>query len=250
MPATAPHAPHAAVTREQVARRLRAAPAEELAAVLVGAGLRPPPDAEAAALAEQLTGALWWRSHSPVGHLVLPASLDQLVDRIARKLELSLPEGDAWARLDALTRQILPHGRLLDPGQLDPDTRARLRKRLWPAWTGVVGGAGAASGQFAALKLLAWTQGPIWELLPWVPHLGPAFLAARKGVLLVARVSAPVGVVLALFSLNQALGPEDDRALPLLLGIGLVVRDLDPVADVEEVAAPDPAEPGERSPGG
>lgn len=228
---------HAPVTRDAITCRLRAVPAEDLAAVLVGAGLRPAPDAPAAALAEQLTAALWWRSHSPVGQLVLPASLDQLVDRVARKLDLSLPEGDAWARLDALTRQLLPGGRLLEPGQLDPATRARLRKRLWPAWTGVVGGAGAAGGQYAALKLLAWTQGPLWELLPWVPHLGPAFLAARKGVLLFARVSAPVGVVLALFSLNQALGPEDDRALPLLLGIGLVVRDLDPVVDAEEVAA-------------
>ena len=38
------------------------------------------------------------------------------------------------------------------------------------------------------------------------------------------RVAPPVGIGLALLSINGALGPEYDRALPLLLGVGLLRR--------------------------
>lgn len=237
------------ITRADVAARLGTAPADELAAVLVGAGLVPQAEGGAAVLASQLTRALWWRTHTPVGHVALPSTLDQLVDRMARKLDVSLPEGDAWLRLDALTRRLVPGGRVRDVGQLDQETRQRLKKKLWPAWTGVAGGAGAASGRLAALRLLAWTRGPLWDLLPLVPQLGPAFVALRKGATVFARVSGPVGIALALLSLNQALGPEDDRALPLLLGIGLVVRDLPRVVDAVEVTAdPDAADPEAADP--
>lgn len=233
------------VTRAAVAARLAQAPAAELAAVLVGAGLTPDVEGDPALLASQITRALWWRTHTPVGHLAMPSSLDRLVDRIGRKLDQDLPDGDAWRRLEALTTALVPAGRVADLDQLDAQTRARLRKKLWPAWTGVAGGAGAAGGRLAALKLLSWTRGKWWDLVPMLPKVGPVFVVIRKGAATVARVSAPVGITLALLSLNQALGAEDDQALPLLLGVGLVVRDLPDVIDVEAI---DPT--GEERPTG
>jgi len=92
-----------------------------------------------------------------------------------------------------------------------------------------------------ALKVLAWTQGPVWDLLPRVPQVGPVFAGIRAGVRTVARASAPLGIALALLSLNQALGPEDDRALPLLLGVGLLARELPSVDEAVEVPASAPA---------
>lgn len=70
-----------------------------------------------------------------------------------------------------------------------------------------------------------------------MPRLGPVFLGLRKGATVVARVSGPVGIALALLSLNQSFGARDDDALPLLLGVGLLVRAAEPVIDAEELGS-------------
>lgn len=227
--------PPLAVRKEAVLARLVTCPRDELAAVLLAGGIEVPPEADARALAERLVDRLWWRTHTPVEHLALPGTLDRLVDRVARKAGHELPEGDAWRRLEHLTATMLPHGRVDDLSQVDPALRQRLRKTLWPAWTGVAGGASAAGSRLAALKLLQLTTGPIWDLVPLVPKVGPLFLGLRKGAVVVARVSAPLGIALALLSLNQSFGAADDEALPLLLGVGLLVRDAPPVVDAEVV---------------
>lgn len=223
------------VKKEQVVARLATCPRDELQSVLATCGIEAPETAEARELAELLVARLWWRTHTPVEHVALPGTLDRLVDRVGRKLEIDLPAGDAWTRLDALTWRLLPQGRVQTLDRLDEQTRQRLRKRLWPAWTGVAGGASAAGSRLAALKLLQVTTGPIWDLVPLVPKVGPIFLGLRKGAVFVARVSGPVGIALALLSLNQSFGAEDDQALPLLLGVGLLVRDAPRVVDAEVV---------------
>ncbi|RME20596.1 MAG: hypothetical protein D6798_20110, partial [Deltaproteobacteria bacterium] len=88
--------------------------------------------------------------------------------------------------------------------------------------------------------LLRRRRGPVWDLLPRVPTVGPVFAGIRRGATTIARVSGPVGVALALLSLNLAFGAEDDRALPLLLGIGLLVREAPRVVDAVVVADPGP----------
>lgn len=231
--------PTVPVRREAVLARLRTCPAQELAAVLAVAGVAAPAEADGPALAELLVATLWRRTHSPTTGLVLPRSLDGLVDRVARKLQLDLPDGDGWLRLEALTARLVPGGRVEDLGELSPEQKARLKKRLWPAWTGVAGGASAAGSRYAALRLLQWTTGPLWDLVPLIPSLGPVFTALRAGLGTVARVSAPVGIALALLSLDQAFGAEDDRALPLLLGVGLLVGEAIRPVDVVELP-PDP----------
>ncbi len=231
-------ATNARVTRADVAARLRLCRPDDLAAVLQAADLAPADPHDPAALAEQIVAALWSRTHTPLGNAVMPASLDRLVDRVARKTDTTLPQGDAWARLDALTRALLPGGRVTRLDAVRPETLDRLRKTLWPAWTGVAGGAGAAGSRLAALELLRRTTGPIWDLLPRVPTVGPVFAGIRKGATTIARVSAPVGIALALLSLNQTFGPEDDKALPLLLGVGLLLRDAPQVVEAVVVTTP------------
>ncbi|MCB9778721.1 MAG: hypothetical protein H6742_09180 [Alphaproteobacteria bacterium] len=230
------------VSRHDLALRLSRCSREGLAAVLEGAGVDTPEDADANALADRFVRQLWWRTHTPAGMVALPASLDRLVDRVARRLDLELPEGDAWRRLDALVTEVLPDGRVEALDQVDPAALERLSRRLGGAFAGVAGGAGAAGSHIAALKLLQWTRGPLWDLVPLLPKVGPVFTGIRAGASTVAKVSAPVGIALALFSLNQTFGAQDDKALPLLLGAGLLLREAEPVPEtvepVEQIEVP------------
>lgn len=206
------------VSRDQVYALLASRQPEHLAAVLGGAGLTPRAR-EAPALAGQLTDALWWNTHTPAGLAVAPASLGSIVDQVARRAAVHLPPGDAWQRLDALTRALLPDASF---DALAP--HPELGPALGPSLLGT-GAAGTAAGtHLAARALLGWTSGGVWRLLPLLPRVGPAWLGLRAAAGTVAVVSGPVGVALALWSLNRVLGPRHDRALPLLLGLGLLAR--------------------------
>lgn len=227
-----------AISRDQLTERLALAEPDDLCAVLVAAGLEPQAEADARGLAQQLTAALWWRTHTPLGQAVLPDSLDRIVDRFARKLNRRLPEGDGFAKLEALTAAVLPGGRVKATSELDPELRARLARGHGAAITGLFAGTGAAATRIVSWKLLSWTRGPVWDLVPLVPKLGPIFLAVRTGAATAAKLSAPVGLAMALLSLNATFGAADDEALPLLVGAGLLVRELPGVQEavVVEVA--------------
>jgi hypothetical protein len=196
-----------------------------LSAILVAADVAHDGAEEGAEkLAGRLVGALWWRSHSPARQVVWPRNLDQLVNRAERKLKLDLGNGDAWERLAALTDQLIDGSRPLRVDDMAPAMRKRLRRVVWANLLGV-GAAGAAAGtRFASLKLLQLAAGPTWRLITMLPKVGPALVAMRVGAGTVAAVSGPVGIALALLTLNSVLGATDDTALPLLLGIGLVCR--------------------------
>lgn len=224
-----------AISRDQLTERLALAEPDDLCAVLVAAGLEPEAEADPAGLARQLTAALWWRTHTPLGQTVLPDSLDRIVERIAGKLGRRLPEGDGFDRLEALTASVLPDGRVRSLDQLDPELRSRLERGHGAAITGLFAGTGAAATRIASWKLLTWTRGPVWDLVPLVPKLGPLFLTVRAGAATAARLSAPVGIAMALLSLNATFGAADDEALPLLLGAGLLLRELPSVREAEVV---------------
>ncbi len=178
-------------------------------------------------LAKRLTDALWWRSHTPAGQVLMADSLDALVDRTARQLDVSLPSGDVWARLSALTAALLPpEGQPLVLEDIDPNIRARLRRPVWGRLAGATGAGGAFGARFLAARVLQWTVGPLWMVLARLPWVGPAVVAVRTGAGTVLGVAGPIGIGLALLTLNSALGPRYDRALPLLVGAGLVLREL------------------------
>ncbi|MEC7946179.1 MAG: hypothetical protein VX265_01345 [Myxococcota bacterium] len=175
-------------------------------------------------LAGRLTAALWWRSHSPARQLVAPQTLDGLVDRAARKLNLELGNGDVWSRLDALTTHFLSQAEPLSVQELPPEVLAKLERTVWTKVLGTSAAGSAAAARVASWKLLQVASGPTWRLLTMLPRVGPALVAARAGVGTVAAAAGPIGVVCALLTLNSVFGPTEDTALPLLLGVGLACR--------------------------
>lgn len=176
------------------------------------------------ALAERLVAALWWRTHTPAGQVVVPDDLGRMVDRVAERADVQVGDGDTWTRLAALTDALAPGNRPVALDSLDPETVRRLRRSAWgqvAGWTGV--GASAAS-RWAAVRTLGLLRGPLYKMLVLLPRVGPVLATAKGAAGTVAAVSGPVGIALALVSLNASLGPRYDRALPLLVGVGLVLR--------------------------
>lgn len=220
--------PTAPITAADVRARLSTRDPAAIRAVLEAAQVSAPEGADAGALADRLVAALWWRTHSPAGQLLVPDTLDQLVDRVESRLKLDLGLGDGWARLDALAEALVPRDRAISVDQLDETARRRLRRPVWGRLAGAgLSGSSFASG-WAAQKVLVWTAGPIWDFLLALPRVGSAVFWVRNGAGAVAAVSTPLGIGLALLTLNSALGPRYEQAVPLLVGISLVLRN--PVA--------------------
>ena len=212
------------ITRSQLQKTLSAKDHNALRAVLDASEVRYEEGDGSERLADRLVAALWWRTHSPAGQVLIPDDLGQLLDRSARRLDLELGEGDTWSRLEALTTELLPAHRPISVDQLDPEVRKRLTRTIWLQLFGTAAAGGAAGSRIAAMRLLTWTSGPLWDLLLLLPKVGPALGTLKTGAGTVAAVSGPVGIALALASLNSLLGPRYDQALPLLLGVGLLCR--------------------------
>lgn len=184
-------------------------------------------DDDAEALARRLVQALWWRTHSPAGQTLMPDSLDDLVERYAQKLGVLLPEADVYARLQALTQHALPStGQPLELQNLDEAVKKKLSRPVWGRLAGASGSGSAFGAGWLARRVLAGTVGPVWSVLARLPYVGPAVVAIRTSAGTVLSLSGPVGIGLALLTLNSLLGARYDRGLPLLVGAGLVLRDL------------------------
>lgn len=216
------------IDRERLTEILAECPAAELAEVLRAAGMRAPADADAEALARRLTRALWWRTHTPVGALAMPDSLDDIVDRVAKRAKLDLGEGDVVTRLVALVGALAPEAEgdaaeVMSAAAAHPASRRLKGGVHWGALVGTSAAGGAAGARWASFSFLRLTKGPIGRILPLLPKVGPVYVALRKGAQVVAKVSGPAGIALSLASINAALGADQDRALPLLLGLGLVL---------------------------
>ena len=211
------------VARESVREVLSGADPTSLRAVLESSGISTDDKSDSDSLSQKLVRALWWRTHTPIGLLAVPDSLGKLVDRTAHRLKLPLDAAlNDWDRLDSLTEQLLTRCEGVDAlDDLDPKHINRLKRSQWLAWSGASVAGGTAASGYLSQQLLRMTA-PYRTLLPLIPGVGPALVAARRGVEQVARFSTPVSITLALASANQALGPEYDRALALLLGVALV----------------------------
>lgn len=211
------------VTRQDVVDALAAHPAEALGALLEHARLDPGHEDEPArALAERVAAALWWEYGTPLGYLAGRTTFDAIVDQVARRLKIdgALPAGDAWARLDAMTRLVVrEHG----PVSLD-DLDAPIRARLTPHWKRTAAFATGASGSAGAwvvgrgISAVAATR--IGALLPYLPRVGPWVRRAYTGGAVAATVGGPAAIALAVLAANQAMGTDYHRLVPLLLGVG------------------------------
>jgi hypothetical protein len=65
-----------------------------------------------------------------------------------------------------------------------------------------------------------FAKGPIGRWVPYIPHVGPWFVAIRKASAVTAVVGTPLAVAFGVLAVNQALGRRWGRVLPLLLSIG------------------------------
>jgi hypothetical protein len=203
-----------------------------LRAVLEASDVSWRDDDDAPQLAKRLVDALWWRTHSPAGQVFLPDSLDSMVDRYGKKLGIALPEADAFARLQALSTAALPaHDEPLALENVDASVKKKLKRPVWGRLAGASTSGGALGAGWVARRILAGTVGPIWAVLARLPYVGPVVIAVRSSAGTVLTLSGPVGIGLALLTLNSMLGPRYDRGLPLLVGAGLILRDLPATAE-------------------
>lgn len=222
------------ITREEVVNALAGHRPEVLRGLLEAAKVRDWGAQTSRELAERIADALWWHYSTPLGYVAGRTSLDDIVDHVAGRMKIdgALQQGDAWERLQTMTAMLVAaHG----PVAFD-DLDVKRREKLTRSWiprtlygSGAVGGFGA---RFVGLKILKLGAGPIGRWLPLIPYVGPWFLAIRKGAGLAAMLGGPVGIALSLLTVNDALGVNYQKLVPLLLGVGALGPG---VVDVEEV---------------
>jgi hypothetical protein len=232
------------VTRADVRATLSHQPAAALRSVLEAAKVSYNDDLhdDAPGLAHKIADALWWAYCTPLGYTIDRASLDDIVAHVAKKAGLAEQArgGDAWAALGALTRAIVGQaegGVALE--DVDPSTRARLFPSVWPTLAlGTSSGAAYGVGAVGrVVKSIGAT--PIGRVLPLLPTVGPWFGVVTRGAGVAAAVGTPAAAVLAVATVNQAMGTNYQRLVPLLLGVGALRAE--PVVDAHE-APPEPAD--------
>ena len=208
------------VSRSEVIDALAACNAQELRLILDACEIPAAGSAEPRELAERVVRSLWWAWCTPIGYAIDQVSLDMMVDGVARRLRVTLPAGDAWERLDALTRRLVRQAEVVSFHALDPEVQARAHGSVFPtlAWTG--GSLGIFGTGVAARLVVQFAGTPIGRVIPWIPQVGPWFVALRKASSLAAVVATPLGVALGILALNQALGTRWRTVLPVLLSIG------------------------------
>ncbi len=214
------------IGRAEVEASLAAHPVDALQQVLRAANLPAPDEAVARDHAAQITRALWWHYSTPLGFALDRASLDDIVDHVASKLQIAgaLPQGSAWDRLEAMSSLLDAAARGYALNDLDPKVRAR----LVPSWKRTAAYASGATGSFGAFAagrgVVALSRTTLGRLLPYVPRVGPWVGRAYRGGALAATLGGPVGLALGLLAANNALGANYHRLVPLLLGVGTLGR--------------------------
>ncbi|MBA2322096.1 MAG: hypothetical protein H0V89_13200 [Deltaproteobacteria bacterium] len=225
------------VSRGDLASSLSMQDGDALRAILLAADLPAPAGESPRALAERITTAIWWNWQTPLGFATLEPPLESVVADVARKLRVYVP-GDAagFEMIAELTKGLLAdlNRRGIRMDDLSPEAQARLGRR-WAGTAGLgAGAAGSGAARWGSGKLLAWMSSPIGRWLPFLPKVGPWFVAIRTGAGAVHLVAGPLGIALAVLSVNHALGTNYRRLVPLLLGVGAMRPSA--VADAEEIA--------------
>ena len=175
-------------------------------------------------LAKRITSQLWWTYATPLGLAARTITLDEIVDHIAKRLQVQGPiaaEPDAWSKLQHMTGLLVRSahtGVALD--DLDPQARDRLVRSWWPT-IGFATGAGGGFGALGAGKGVLWVAGTrIGRWLPYIPSVGSWARGAYKAGGIAVILGGPVGVAMTALAANDALGTNYPRLVPLLLGVG------------------------------
>ncbi|MEZ4317296.1 MAG: hypothetical protein R3F61_07320 [Myxococcota bacterium] len=237
------------IVRADIEATLSRVDASTLRMVLEAAELNPRGAETSRELAERIADALWWHYSSPLGYLADQTTLEDIVGHVARKVGVNGAvdvNQDGWHQLNQLTRAMfrsLPTNgvSLLD---LDEVTRSKIE----PSWMPTVGfgvGSGSSVGTaWASGKALGWLRGPLGRLIPLIPPLAPYYKLIVSGLGAVRLVAWPLGIAFAVLSVNSALGANERKLVPLLLGVGALgpepVREADIITLDVDGELPDP----------
>jgi hypothetical protein len=226
------------VSKTQVEATLAVVDEAALSAIMEAAGINSRGAQSRAELASRITDALWWNYSTPVGYLADRTTLDDIVGHVAKRLKVSNQVGgtDAWAQLRSLTQalSIEVAGQGVRAEDLDQSSQNRLSNSWWSTAAYGSSATGSFGARFAAVRVLRFAKGPIGKWIPLFPPLRPYFAAIVKGAGAVSLVAGPLGVALSVLAINDALGANYRRLVPLLLGIGALGPS--PVGEAAEVS--------------
>jgi hypothetical protein len=236
-------------TREQLQRSLAFQDPAALLLILQAAEVDPRGAESSPDLAARIADAIWWNYSTPLGYVTERSSLEDIVRHLARKLGVADrvdPDSPVWDQVAALTSALVAE--VTDSGvpfdRLDPAAQERLRSSWWPPIGLGTGAGGAFATRWGSARVLALLRSPIGRLLPYLPGVGPWVGGARTALSAVHLVSGPLGIALAVLSVNAALGTNYRRLVPLVLGVGALRPS--PVEDATVVEpSPESAPPAE-----
>jgi hypothetical protein len=225
------------VTKAELERVLSFQDADALRAILEASGVTIRGGTTAPELAHRVADALWWNYCTPLGYVVERTTLEDMVAHVGRRLGATeaLATGDVWEQLRNLTRALVRdlEGRAVELEDIDQ----KARSRIWPAWKRPLAFGTTAGGSFAArwgaTQALGFLNGPIGRWLPYLPPLAPYVGGVKTGFTVVRALSGPLGVAFAVLAVNDSLGTNYQRLLPLLLGVGALGPQ--PGVEAEEV---------------
>ena len=176
-----------------------------------------------------LIDAIWSHSHTPIGGFVAPMSLEEIIQIYAKKLDTPIDSKiDIQEQLRTLRSKVMANCDNIDISDIPPEVLDRLQRSVIPSVVGVSAAGGAATTRWAAYKILAWTASKWLNIIKLIPQIGPAIITIRTTAGVLARVSGPVGIALAIWSINNHLGPKWDQCLGMLVGLSFCLDESGP----------------------
>jgi len=211
-----------AVTRTDVIDLLATCPSEELRAILQVAEVRFDDTASPRELAERIVTTLWWSYSTPLGYVANRSEFSDIVRHASKRfgVHLTPTDRDPWSQLDAMMGHFTDQVGPMSFDDLEAAVQQRATRSVFPT-AALFTGAGTSAGTGVAAKaILSLTQTPIGRLLPFVPKIGPWFTLVARSAGVASVVSGPLAIGLGVLAINQAMGTNYRKLLPLLIGIG------------------------------
>lgn len=207
-------------TKEDIQNLLKHCPTQTLREVLHTNNIKTRETTSKEECISSLVDAVWSHSHTPIGGFVAPMSLEEIIQIYARKLDTPIDSNaDIQLQLRTLRTKVMANCNNIDISDIPPEVLDRLQRSVIPSVVGAGAAGGAATTRWAAYKILAWTASKWLNIIKIIPQIGPAIITIRSTAGVLARVSGPVGIALAIWSINHHLGPKWDQCLGLLVGL-------------------------------
>lgn len=201
---------------------------DELRSILISAKLdSPEKNASRDEIIDIIVSAIWSSSHTPVGQLVSPHSLRDIIEELSQKLSISLSNQKGLEEsdldiLDEFTTQLLPTQNEISIDELPEDIQKQLKTSLTKTFLGLGTTSTSIISRLLGKKLLDILALPLLQWLKLIPKVGPILISIRGAANVVVGLSGPLGIAATLWTLNSILGPKWDRCIILILGIGLL----------------------------